>query len=367
MKRLLIWDLPTRLFHWTLALSFAGAWLTSESDPWLAVHVFLGYLMLGLVGFRLLWGVVGSPYARFRAFWYGPRAALTYLRQLLRGQAARHVGHNPAGSLAIYLLLLFTVIIGVTGLLTLGGEERHGLAAGWLSVAQGQQIKALHEAAAIVMLLLVLGHIAGVLVESYLHRENLARSMLTGHKLADAATPTTQPRRGVAAIMLVLILVFAGAWFFPTGKSLAPNLAFTGPPLADNAQWREECGSCHLAFHPSLLPARSWTRLMAGQAQHFGSDLALDDPTRTALLAFLTANAAEQQQTEAAFKISQSLAPGAEPLRITDTPYWVQKHRDISAAQWRQPSVKSKANCAACHQDAEAGTFEDGAMRLPPP
>jgi len=168
MKRLLIWDLPTRLFHWALALSFAGAWLTSESDRWLAVHVFLGYLMLGLVGFRLLWGVVGSPYARFRSFWYGPRAAPTHRRQLLRGQAARHVGHNPAGSLAIYGLLLLTLLIGVTGILTLGGEEQHGLAAGWLSPAQGQQIKALHEAAAIVMLLLVLGHSAGLRVERYL-------------------------------------------------------------------------------------------------------------------------------------------------------------------------------------------------------
>lgn len=367
MKRLLIWDLPTRLFHWTLALSFAGAWLTSDADPWLAVHVFLGELMLGLVGFRLLWGVVGSPFARFRSFWFGPRAALDYLRQLRRGQAVRHIGHNPAGSLAIYLLLLFTLVIGATGLLTLGGEERHGLAAGWLSQAQGQHMKAWHEAAAIGMLLLVLGHIAGVLVESYLHHENLARAMLTGHKLADAATPTTRPRRAVAAVMLGLMLAFAAWWFFPNGKSLTPNLAFVGPPLADNAQWREECGSCHLAFHPSLLPARSWARLMAGQAQHFGSDLALDDATRAALLAFMTANAAEQQQTEAAFKISQSLAPGAEPLRITETPYWVNKHRDISAAQWRQTQVKSKTNCAACHQDAQAGTFEDGAMRLPAP
>lgn len=363
MKRFLIWDLPTRLFHWALAFSFAGAWLTSESDPWLAVHVFLGYLMLGLVSFRLLWGVIGSPYARFRTFWFGPRAALAYLRQLLRGQAARHIGHNPAGSLAIYLLLLFTVAIGVSGILTLGGEEQHGLAAAWLNVAQGQQMKTLHEAAAIGMLLLVLCHVAGVLVESWLHRENLVRSMLTGQKLAGTTPPLTRPRTGVASVMLGLMLVFAAGWFWPAGKSLAPSLAFTGSQLADNALWREECGNCHLAFHPSLLPARAWTQLLAGQAQHFGTDLALDEPTRQALQDFLTANAAERQQTEAAVKIMQSLAPGATPLRITDTPYWINKHRAITPAQWVKPSVKSKANCAACHQDAEAGTFEDGAIR----
>ena len=168
------------------------------------------------------------------------------------------------------------------------------------------------------------------------------------------------PYRPIALGLLVL-----GFSALVLGRAQAGGSHFFAPVA--NTVVKEECGSCHLAFHPSLLPARSWQRLMTGQAQHFGSDLALDEATRTTLLAFLTANAAEQQQTEAAFKISQSLAPGAEPLRITDTPYWVQKHRAISAAQWRQPSVKSKANCAACHQDAEAGTFEDGAIRLPPP
>src|SRR5450830_1248989 len=182
MQRTLIWDLPTRLFHWTLALSFVGAWLTSESDPWLGVHVFLGYLMLGLVVFRVIWGVMGSHYARFSSFWFGPQAALTYVREMLKNKAARHVGHNPAGSLAIYLLLLLTGVIGVTGIFTLGGEERQGLAAGVLSIAQGQALKPLHEWAATAMLLLVFGHIAGVVVESFLHKENLARSMVTGTK-----------------------------------------------------------------------------------------------------------------------------------------------------------------------------------------
>jgi hypothetical protein len=104
---------------------------------------------------------------------------------------------------------------------------------------------------------------------------------------------------------------------------------------------------------------------MAEQQQHFGSDLALDGPTSAALLAFMTANSADQHLTEAGFKIEQSLAPDAVPLRVTETPYWVRKHRDIAATEWQSPPVKSKANCGACHLDAEAGTYEDGAMRLP--
>ena len=105
--------------------------------------------------------------------------------------------------------------------------------------------------------------------------------------------------------------------------------------------------------------------MMAEQDKHFGADLALDEPTRAMLLAFMANNAAERLSTEAAFKINRSVKPGVTPLRITETPYWIEKHRDIAEFDWRLPPVKSKVNCAACHRDAEAGTFEDAAMRIP--
>jgi len=145
----------------------------------------------------------------------------------------------------------------------------------------------------------------------------------------------------------------------------APHVAFVGAALADDPKWREECGSCHMAFHPTLLPARSWQKLIAEQDRHFGADLALDAPTREALLAFMVNDAAEKMSTEAAFRINRSIKPETTPLRITDTPYWTKKHRDIAASDWLLPQVKSKVNCAACHQDAEAGTFQDAAMRIP--
>jgi hypothetical protein len=83
------------------------------------------------------------------------------------------------------------------------------------------------------------------------------------------------------------------------------------------------------------------------------------------VLAFLVTNAAEHSRTEAAFKINRSLKPDSTPLRITETPYWIKKHEDVSEADWNLPKVKSKGNCAACHLDAEAGTFEDAAMHIP--
>jgi cytochrome b len=374
MQRTLIWDVPTRLFHWTLASSFVGAWLTTGSDRWLAVHVFLGYLMLALIGFRVIWGLVGTHYARFASFWYGPRAALAYLRDVLKGTAARHIGHNPTGSLAIYFLLFLTLAVGLSGFFTLDGEEQQGALSGTMSLAQGSTFKKLHELTANLMLLVVIGHLTGVVVESFQHHENLARSMLTGTKLATPGVPNARPRWGVAALMLTLILAFGGWWFFyavdarldqARGEKEGAHVKFIGAKLADNPVWRDECGSCHLAFHPNLLPSRSWKSIMAGQAQHFGSDLALDAAANATLLAFAMANSADSQKTEASYKIMRSLKTTDTPLRITETPYWVKKHHNITPAQWQSTAIKSKANCGACHLDAEEGTFLDAAMHIP--
>lgn len=381
MQRTLIWDLPTRLFHWALAASFALAYITSDGDRWRSVHVFFGYLILGLVVFRLMWGVAGSHFSRFNSFWFGPKQALDYLKQVLARTAPRHVGHNPTGSLAIYVLLALAVVVGITGILTLGGDEQQGLAAGFFSFSQIKLIKKLHELFANGMLLVVFGHIAGVVVESVLHKENLARAMVTGFKMADSETPKAKQNKAIASLMLVSMLGFAGWWFYyaidrtiegqkthvvdDANKSEDLHVKFVGKAPPDNAQWREECGSCHGVFYPALLPARSWEKIMADQAQHFGTDLALDDATTKAVLAFMVANSAEKHRIEAGFKIEHSVAPDTTPIRITETPYWVKKHREIAASDWANPLVKSKSNCSACHVDADVGTYEDAAMRIP--
>jgi hypothetical protein len=107
--------------------------------------------------------------------------------------------------------------------------------------------------------------------------------------------------------------------------------------------------------------------LLDGQADHFGDDLALDPAILAELREFARRNAAESALTEAAWKINRSVPAQETPLRITETRYWKRKHREIADNLWRAPVVRTRANCAACHLDAERGTFEDAAMRLPAP
>lgn len=212
----LVWDAPLRVFHWLLALSFAGAYLTAESERWQVVHVTLGYTLAGLVVFRVLWGFIGTRHARFTAFLRGPHAALNYLRSLLRGRPEHHVGHNPAGGLAI---------LGLLGLAALTA------ATGWATLRFGHAVKEWHETIANLMLALVIVHIAAVLLSSWLHRENLIGAMLHGRKAvkkdaekyagkqAETHAGIRGPRRAVAALLILGVLCFWG-WAWQNGPTL---------------------------------------------------------------------------------------------------------------------------------------------------
>jgi len=195
MRKILVWDFPTRAFHWLLALSFAGAFLTAESERYRDVHVTLGYTMLGLVAFRLVWGLIGTRYARFWSFAFGPRSVLTYLKSLLTRSPQHYVGHNPAGSWAIYALLTLIVLAGASGWATyedLGGH--------WM--------EEVHEAFSNLLLAVVALHIAGVAVSSLVHGENLVRSMVTGYKSGEPAAGVRYRHRVIGAALVAAVAVF---------------------------------------------------------------------------------------------------------------------------------------------------------------
>ena len=197
-SQVLVWDAPVRVFHWLMVLSFAGAYLTAESERWRLIHVTLGYSMGGLVAFRIVWGLIGTRYARFSNFVSGFAAVKRYVQSLLAGRPEHHVGHNPAGAVAIVLLLLSSIVIVATGW-------------GVYNDKGGKVIEELHELSSNFMLLIVIIHIAGVVVSSWLHRENLIRAMVTGKKIAEA-------KQGIKVtwkfLAFVLVMSTFGFWYF---------------------------------------------------------------------------------------------------------------------------------------------------------
>lgn len=133
-----------------------------------------------------------------------------------------------------------------------------------------------------------------------------------------------------------------------------------------NEQYRTECAACHMAYSPGLLPARSWEKMMAGLDNHFGDNAELDPETAAAIQKYLVENAADRVDYRRSAKINRSIGKNATPLRISETPYFTEKHDEIPARMVKDnPKVKSFANCAACHTEAEKGDFNEHHVRIP--
>jgi hypothetical protein len=135
---------------------------------------------------------------------------------------------------------------------------------------------------------------------------------------------------------------------------------------ADNPVYREECGSCHMAYPPGLLPARSWDRIMNGLQDHFGDNAELDAATGAEITRYLVDNSADRSESRHSRNLLRTLAPDSAPLRITDTPYIRHEHSELPAmAVAGNPDVRSLSNCNACHTQAEQGSFSESEVRIP--
>lgn len=166
-----VWDPMVRIFHWSLVTCFAVAWLSA--DEWQDLHEVAGYTVMGLIAFRILWGLAGPRYARFRHFIHAPARVVAYLKDICKGREARHIGHNPAGGMMVLALLLGLSLLTFTGWLyttdRFWGED-------W--------VEETHEFLANLLLMLAGLHLAGVILASVRHRESLVKAMLTGRKRA---------------------------------------------------------------------------------------------------------------------------------------------------------------------------------------
>lgn len=169
MRKIMVWDVPTRLGHWALAAAFILSFVTGDSEKWRLFHVAAGYAISGVLLFRIFWGLAGTRYARFASFLFSPREVFNYLKGLLQGKPSHWLGHNPAGSYAIYLLIflgLATVATGIAVYTEVGGTL----------------LEDAHDALSYSMLGMVVIHVLGVIVSSWAHHENLVRSMVNGYK-----------------------------------------------------------------------------------------------------------------------------------------------------------------------------------------
>lgn len=357
-----VWDLGVRAFHWSLAATMTAALLTGFLAPrtWLRVHLIVGCVIAGLVFARVVWGVLGTAYARFASFAFPPPEVVRHLRGFIGGHPHRFIGHNPLGAMMVFGLLAVIAALTISGAVALGGVVKQGPLGAFVSFAAGQGALQAHYILATVVAVMIGLHLAGVALESALTRENLTRAMITGRKEAVSSLPAPPSAPRLAAVIVVGGLS-AGA----AGIAALANLPPRGvPPATLDPTWALQCGACHFAYPPSLAPAAVWVSILGDLKHHpGGADASLSPQLVAQLRAYAVANSAEHWDTLPAHEFR--VRDPTDPWRITATPYWRRMHSDIPDAVFAEDAVGSKGACDACHRDAATGQFAPQKIRVP--
>ncbi|AGA90432.1 cytochrome b [Thioflavicoccus mobilis 8321] len=225
-KRILVWDLPVRIFHWLLFVLVIAAVATAlQGGSLMAVHGSIGRLIIGLLAFRVAWGVVGPTYARFRSFVRGPGAILAYLRGDWHG-----VGHNPLGAISILVLMTLLFMQAMLGLFATDDIAFRGPLNVLVSHETAEFITGLHRANGFLIIILVTLHVLAILYYALVRKDNLVRPMITGWKTV--SDPDAESTRGLKLpFAFVLAVIFAGVVAWMAGGGPMTVLAPPPPPV----------------------------------------------------------------------------------------------------------------------------------------
>ncbi len=207
----LVWDLPLRLFHWLFAASIFASWGAAKFD-YMEIHLCLGYWMIGLLAFRVLWGFIGPRHARFSSFIAGPRTVLQYLKGM-RGPTVQSVGHNPAGGLMVIVMLLLVAIQAATGLFATDDIIWTGPYNPAVSNAMAERLTAIHHWNFNLILAAIALHLAAIGFYAAVKKHNLVISMLSGTKPATVvpdheAISSSQLIKALVVILISCALVY---------------------------------------------------------------------------------------------------------------------------------------------------------------
>jgi cytochrome b len=210
--RRLVWDVPVRVTHWLLVLAVVGAWMTNKLGPgWFTWHVVCGCSVLVLVSFRLIWGFVGTRYARFSSFVRGPRTILAYVRGHHRGvQLPDPIGHNPLGGLSVLALLGLLLTQALTGLFSNDDIANAGPFYGWVSEAQSSSLTSIHHRVFLGLEILVGLHVLAILFYTFIKRVRLVGPMISGYKSAEVVPQGQEIRDSRLWFAVILLAALIG-------------------------------------------------------------------------------------------------------------------------------------------------------------
>ncbi len=226
MTKRLVWDLPLRLFHWLFVLTIAASWGTAKLGvEWMQYHFYLGYFMIGLLTFRIIWGFIGPRHARFTSFIKGPTGVLTYAQQMFSADGHASIGHNPVGGLMVILMLLLAVAQVTTGLFTTDAVIWTGPYYTTVSKNTSSLLSTVHNINFNVILGAVALHLLAIGYYRMVKKQNLVSAMFTGLKPAAIVPEHEAISHSQLLKALIVSVVSAGFVYW---------IVTSAPPVPDN-------------------------------------------------------------------------------------------------------------------------------------
>jgi len=361
MKKILVWGLYTRVSHVLLMVMMLAVFLTPEVKRLLTLHVALGYTLALLFLFRILWGFMDVKYSKFKDFNFSLRDLKEYMFSIF-GNKKEHIGHNPASSYAIIAMIVLTFLAVITGALTYGVKEGMGLFSfmNHTMFRDMKLFKEVHEFFSNVLMAVIFAHIAGVLLDKFLHKSRALESMVDGYKMGNEEGVKLTLVQKAFGVVAISVSIFAFVYMLVAPNSL---LIVDGNVKMDyakeNPAFYKECISCHTLYPPFLLPQKSWVSMMDTLQNHFGDDASLDAATTESIKAFLVKNSADTSTKESSLRILASLDKEKTYLAITETPFWKNRHKEIDKAVFKRADIGKPSNCKACHDNIENGLLNN--------
>jgi cytochrome b len=219
-----VWDIPVRIFHWSLVLAVIGAYVSHRAGiDYFQYHVWFGYAVVVLVGFRIVWGVVGTYHARFWNFIRGPLHTIRFLLATLRATEARHAGHNPLGAMMVIVLLAGMLAQSVSGLFANDEILNFGPLYGYISNDRSLALTSLHRQLFYWIMGAVLLHIVAVIMHRVIKKEDLIKAMFSGRKPADRVKPAEEITSSRIALALSVVLAIVGVLYWYVSRAPVPS------------------------------------------------------------------------------------------------------------------------------------------------
>ena len=373
-----VWPIYTRIIHWLIASSFTFAFIFSLQENLLNLHVAVGIIFGLMLVYRIIWGFVGTKYAKLNTLKLSLAELKFYFIEKVRNRWREiPAGHNPASSWYTVIVLVVGSIISITGLLLYGIQEGKGYL-GFLNDDYYMYMDILfdiHKYASYFVLVWAVIHIVGVLIEQFYHKTNMVFAMITGYKKAKGEDSKIGKYK--SGLTYLFLFMSALVFFVSTDGRNNPFVASKYKQhdyKHESFTYYTECGACHHPYPPFMLPTSSWLRVKEGLKNHFGEEISpimkkgenrISINDQTVIFNYLVENSADKSTREVSVKVMKSLSGARGRKSITKIQYWKDTHANIPNYIFKSQKVKRKSNCFACHKNFEKGILEDIDIKIP--